>query len=164
MVSLVRRSASLGVLAVVVALVVSGCSFFDRNDDKATSTSVFDVKIGDCFLAPEEITVELTDLNRVTCETPHQQESYALLTYTDPGTDKTPDTFPGDAALKSFADGSCAEEFQGYVGVDYRDSSLFFTYLVPSARSWQQDSDSTVICFVTTTGQTLTKSVADSGM
>lgn len=164
MVTIVRRWVGLGALGVVVALAVSGCSWFGRDDDKPESISVFEAKVGDCFLAPDEITVELTELSRVTCETPHQQESYALPKYTDPGTDDTPTTFPGDAALKSFADGTCAEEFEGYVGVDYRDSSLYFTYLVPSARSWEQDDDTTVICFVTTTGQTLTKSVAGTGM
>ncbi|WP_196804603.1 septum formation family protein [Cellulomonas sp. URHD0024] len=160
----VRHGVALGVLGVVVALAVSGCSWFGNDDDKATSIAVFDAKIGDCFLAPEDIAVEVTHLSRVTCATPHQQESYALPTYIDPGTAKTAKTFPGDAALKSFADGKCAEKFQDYVGVDYRDSSLYFTYLVPSARSWQQDDDRKVICFVTTTGQTLTKSVKHSDM
>ncbi len=167
MVTVVRRWAGLGALVVVVALAVSGCSWFGRGDtQKSHSTSVFDVKIGDCFLAlpAKDITENLTDLPRVACDDPHQQESYALPTYVDPGTDKAPTTFPGDAALKSFADGTCAQEFEGYVGVDYRDSSLFFTYLVPSARSWEQDEDRTVICFVTTTGQTLTESVAGSKM
>ena len=162
----VRRWVGLGVLGVVVALTVSGCSWFGRDDDRSTTIEVLDAKKGDCFLAPAEITIEVTHLARVKCETPHQQESYALPTYVDPGTGKTPgrDNFPGDAALKSFADGTCAEKFQGYVGVDYRDSSLYFTYLVPSARSWQQDEDRTVVCFVTTTGQTLTKSVQNSEM
>ena len=164
MVTVVRRWVGAGVLGVVVALAVSGCSWFGGDGTKSTSTSVFDVAVGDCFLAPEKITVQLTDLSKVDCATPHQQESYALPVYTDPGTDKTPTTFPGDAALKSFADGSCAQEFQDYVGVDYRDSSLFFTYLVPSARSWEQNEDHTVICFVTTTGQTLTSSVQGTGL
>ncbi|WP_426594374.1 septum formation family protein [Cellulomonas sp. McL0617] len=159
-----RRWARLGVLGVVVALAVSGCSFFGHGDDKSTAVSVFDVKVGDCFLAPAPPPkAELTDLHRVTCSTPHQQESYALLPYKDPATGKAPDEFPGAAALKSFADGNCAQEFQGYVGADYRDSSLYFTYLVPSPRSWAQDDDFTVLCFITTTGQTLTKSVKGTG-
>ena len=64
--------------------------------------------------------------------------------------------------LKDFADGSCAAEFAAYVGVDYRDSSLFFTYLLPSARSWEQGDDRAVTCFITTTGAPLSESVRDS--
>ena len=46
------------------------------------------------------------------------------------------------------------------MGVDYRDSELFFTYLLPSPRSWEQDEDRTTLCFVTTTdGAQLTQSV-----
>ena len=64
--------------------------------------------------------------------------------------------------LSAFAQGACAQHFTGYVGVDYLDSSLFFTYLLPSARSWESDDDRDVICFVTTTGGTLTGSVKGS--
>jgi hypothetical protein len=164
--TVVRRGAGLGALVAVVVGGLAGCSLFGDDEHKSDSTSVFDIKVGQCFLAlpAKDIQKDLTELPRVDCDKPHQQESYALPTYVDPGTTTTPKVFPGDAALKSFADGTCAQEFQGYVGVDYRDSSLFFTYLAPSARSWEQDEDRTVICFVTTTGQTLTASVADSGM
>lgn len=147
-----------GVLAVAVVLAVPGCSLFDRDD--SDQVSVFDVEVGDCFTAPKEITTTVTTLSRVECDVPHEQEAYALPTYTDPGTDSTPDTFPGEAALKSFADGTCAQEYAGYVGVDYRDSDLFFTYLLPSPRSWEQDQDRITLCLVTTTdGAQLTRSV-----
>jgi hypothetical protein len=36
------------------------------------------------------------------------------------------------------------------------------TYLLPSARSWQQGEDRSVLCFVTTTGDPLTNSVKGS--
>lgn len=145
----------------VVAL-VGGCSVFDRGDG-SQAVSVFEVEVGQCFRAPEGITVELTELPSVDCSEPHEQEAYALVDYTDPGSDTTPEDFPGEAALKTFADGACAERFADYVGVDYRDSELFFTYLVPSARSWQQNDDRTTLCFVTTTGTQLTRSVAGTG-
>ena len=162
-------------VAMAVALpAIAGCSFF--GGDGTSSVNVFDVKPGDCFRPPADVTVELTDLSGVACDQPHEQEAYALVEYSAPGaadapaaTDapaETPDaggTFPGDAPLKDFADGACAEQFADYVGVDYRDSSLFFTYLVPSARSWEDDGDRTVICFVTTTGEELTQSVAGTG-
>ncbi len=70
--------------------------------------------------------------------------------------------YPGEDVLKKFADGTCAQRFSEYVGVDYLDSDLFFTYLLPSARSWEQASDRNVLCFITTTGGTLTSSVKGS--
>jgi hypothetical protein len=151
-----------GALAAAVVLTAGGCSLFDHKGEDTSSTSVFDVKPGDCFVVPKDITVELTDLSKVACTQPHEQEAYALVPYVDPSGATDASAFPGDAALKTFADGACAEQYESYVGVDYRDSTLYFTYLNPSARSWQQDADRTTVCFVTTTGQQLTKSVKGS--
>ena len=127
--------------------------------------SVFDVEVGDCFTAPEEITTTFTTLDRVdaTCRT-SRRRTRSRSTPTRART-TTPETFPGEAALKSFADGACAQEYADYVGVDYRDSELFFTYLLPSPRSWEQDEDRTTLCFVTTTdGVQLTQSVRGDGV
>lgn len=143
--------------AVACVLVLGGCSLFGK-DDGSTSVSVFDVRPGDCFLAPAEITVELTDLRGVDCTEPHEQEAYAVVAYELPG-GRQAEGYPGEAALKDFADGVCIERFAEYVGVDYRDSSLFFTYLLPSARGWEQGNDRSVTCFITTTGEQMTASV-----
>jgi hypothetical protein len=64
--------------------------------------------------------------------------------------------------LTTFAQGACAQRFTDYVGVNYLDSKLYFTYLLPSARSWEQDADRNVTCFVTTTGNQLTATVKGS--
>lgn len=159
---MVRRALGAGALAAAVALATGGCSWFGHRGDDTTSASVFDVKPGDCFQVPKDITVELTSLAKAPCTTPHELEAYALVPFVDPSGATEPGAFPGDAALKTFADGACAEHYADYVGVDYRDSSLYFTYLNPSARSWQQDDDRSTVCFVTTTGQQLTKSVKGS--
>lgn len=155
-----RMVAALAALATATTL--SACSLVDRGED-GTAVSVFDVHVGQCFLAPQDITVELSTLAAVDCTEPHEQEAYALAAFTAPGTDTAPDDFPGEAALKEFAEGTCAERFADYVGVDYRDSELYFTYLVPSPRGWEQDGDRTTLCFVTTTGAQLTQSVAGTG-
>jgi hypothetical protein len=152
---------AVGVL--VAALALSGCSLFG-DDDEPTGVPVLQAEVGQCFRVPEgEPTVELTELPSVGCTQPHEQELYAAVEYVDPGTDPAAQDFPGAAALKTFAEGQCAERFADYVGVDYRDSRLFFTYLVPSARGWEKGGDRTTLCFVTTTGQQLTRSVAGTG-
>jgi len=128
---------------------------------------VFDVKPGQCFVAPSDVKAQLSDLSRTSCQKPHTEESYANVTY-DAGTATgasaatSSSAFPGNDILSTFAQGACAQRYAGYVGVDYLDSSLFFTYLLPSARSWEQNDDRKIICFVTTTGAKLTASVKGS--
>jgi Septum formation len=154
-------------LAVSVVL-TAGCGWFGGGGSSTTgSISVFDVKRGDCFTTPKAVKAELSKLSRVSCATQHTQEAYAVVTYHASAagaaaTSGAPDAYPGGDALDRFAKGVCAQRFTGYVGVDYLDSSLFFTYLLPSARSWEQDDDRNVLCFVTTTGGKLTSSVKGS--
>lgn len=161
-----RRIAT-ALIATVGAVLMTSCSlvsgwFGDDDPAKPVMVSVFDVQVGDCLLAPEEVKAELPDLGRVPCDIPHQQELYAKITYVADGVAAHDDPYPGADALDTFAQGGCAQEFPGYVGLDYPDSGLWMTYLLPSARSWQQGEDRAVLCFVTTTGQSLTQSVKGS--
>lgn len=171
----VPRRAALALLSIVVVGVTSSCSvvsswFGSDNPDKPKSVSVFETEIGNCFVAQKEVTAELADLSKVPCTAAHQEELYAKIPYQAPsGTtsasvnpDIAGDTYPGDAALDTFAKGACAQSFTGYVGIAYPDSGLWMTYLLPSARSWQQGDDRTILCFVTTTGGSLTASVKGS--
>jgi hypothetical protein len=148
-----------GLLATIA--LTTGCGWFGHSKAAAASVSVFDVKPGECFTAPGTVKSELAKLNRVPCTSPHTAESYASVGYVaKDGT--TTSAYPGDAVLKTFADGACAQQYTAYVGKDYLDSSYFYTYLLPSARSWQEQGDRAVTCFVTTTGQQLTSSVKGS--
>ena len=122
---------------------------------------VLEVKAGQCVVPPAKVALELSQVRIVACTERHTQEAYASVKYTSPANAPTGDLYPGADALKKFADGGCAQRYEGYVGVSYSNSSLFFTYLLPSARSWQV-GDRSVTCFITTTGQSLTKSVKGS--
>lgn len=141
-----------------VLLATAACS---GSDDDATSVSIFDLEVGDCVLAAEEVSAEVETVTRVGCSVPHELELFSEVAFTTATGEAG--AFPGEAALVTFADGACAEGFEDYVGVDYRDSALFFTYLLPSARGWDQGPDTSVLCFVTTTGEQLTASVEGSG-
>jgi hypothetical protein len=149
-----RRVAALLLVAAASAATLTGCS----SSGKGNGTSVFHVKAGECFLPPSKVQAELTSLKRVSCTSGHTQEAYAVVAYSGTGSGFT-DQYPGDTVLKTYADGVCAQKFSSYVGVDYQDSTLFFTYLLPSARGWQQSHDRNIVCFVTTTGAVLHKSV-----
>jgi hypothetical protein len=156
----VRRLAAAATTASALLAGVVGCSSAGAHG--GTNTSVFRVKVGECFLPPAKVQAELTKLDKVSCTAAHTQEAYAVVDYKAAGGATATADYPGDTALKAFADGTCAQRFAGYVGRAYQDSSLFFTYLLPSARGWQQGHDRKVVCFVTTTGGLLHKSVKGS--
>ena len=139
-------------------LVVTACSGSSKYG--SVSVSVFSARPGQCFTSPGAVHAELSKITRTPCSRPHNQEAYALVAYTAPD-GSTPSAYPGTDPLSQFAQGACAERFQSYVGVNYLDSTLFFTYLLPSPRSWEAD-DRNVICFITTTGGTIKSSVKNS--
>lgn len=146
--------------ALVVALLGAGaCSGSSKYN--SVSVPVFSVKPGQCFISPTTVHAELTKVNRTPCSRPHNQEAYATVAYQS--SDGTPvSAYPGSDALTQFAQGACAQRFGRYVGVSYLDSKYFFTYLLPSPRSWESAHDRNIICFVTTAGGMLTSSVKDS--
>ena len=159
-------AATRAVPAVVgVVVLIAGCGLFG-SDDRGDEVDVLDVAAGDCLVAPAEVETEISTLRVVDCAEPHEQEVYAVEPFV--GADgRTPEDYPGEAALTAFAEGRCLEEFGEYVGVDYRDSSLFFTYLLPSPRGWQgagRTADVSVVCVITTTGEQLTASVRQAGI
>lgn len=156
-----RRGVLVLSVGAAVVLTLSGCSFFGGKKAGASATSVFDVKPGQCFTSPGAVKSELSSLPRIDCAKAHTQEAYAIVKYAPAASSAATATsaFPGEDVLTSFAQGACAQQFTTYVGVDYLDSKLFFTYLLPSARGWEQNDDRNIVCFVTTTGATLTSSV-----
>ncbi len=143
-------SGLVGLLA--AASLLSSCS---ASKTKGVNLSVFHLRPGTCVVTPTQIKAQLSTLQAVPCKEPHTEEVYALVD------DKAGQTYPGTTALQTFANGACLQRYAGYVGVDYRDSSLFFTYLLPSVRSWAA-GDHTIDCVISTTGQTLTRSVKGS--
>ena len=147
-------------LLLALATLLAGCS----HAASTSGESVFKLKVGSCVVPPTAIKAEISSVKVVPCTTPHTQEVFAELPYGALGsstTTSTSDNYPGVAALQTFANGACLQDFASYVGIDYRYSSLFYTYMLPSARSWS-GSDRTVVCLVTTTGQPLTASVRGS--
>lgn len=157
------RVRALLLLLLASALCLSGCSWFGGNKSDSKQVSVFSVKPGQCFNPPKDVKAELSKISRTPCSHAHTHEAYAVVPFTSTsGATASASSYPGGDVLTTFAQGACAQRYGGYVGVDYLDSKLFFTYLLPSARSWEQDSDHNIICFVTTTGSKLTSSVKGS--
>jgi hypothetical protein len=146
-------------LALVLAVVLGACSDDGPGRDdtgqitSAGDLSVFDLQVGDCVLIDDELEAANETLPVVPCDEPHQAEVYALVDVDDL------DQYPGERELSNRAEIECVAEFADYVGVDLADSVLFFTYMIPSIRSWQDDDDRTVVCMVLGVGGPLEGSV-----
>ncbi len=140
------------------ALLLGGCNVLGIGGGgkyPTHSLSVFALHVGDCLNPPTKIVAQVANLQTLSCRAPHTEQVYALVH------DGGSDTYPGPQKLQSFANAKCLQDFAGFVGVPYQQSSLFFTYLLPSVRSWES-GDRTVTCVVTTTGAKLTSSVQGS--
>lgn len=160
-----RRPASglAGVGAALLLVTPVACSRSGADSPPGGTTSVFDVAVGTCAQAPRVPKAEVTTIEVVDCATPHDLEAYAQPQYqaTDPAA-TDPAEFPGQRELDSFAQGACAQEFEAYVGQSYADSDLQFTYLLPSARSWEDPGRRYVLCFLRSAERSIQGSLKDS--
>ena len=153
-----RARSRVAVCSLLLLPLLGGCGLFGEDDSEGVS--VFAIRPGMCFEGQTDVKAQLSKLTEIGCDQDHAQESYAVIGYHE-SDGSTPDVYPGDDALTKFAEGACAGAYRTYVGVDYLDSKLFYTYLLPSARSWEDD-DRSVVCFVTSTGQPLQGSAKGS--
>lgn len=126
---------------IVVVLVVGGCGVggdaAGGSDDGPIDA--FGMQPGDCFDDTFFTAGELTEVPGVPCDQPHDNEVYATF-------DVTGDVFPGDDQLDQLADQGCLARFEAAIGRPYEESTLVFTKLTPSERSWAELSDREVVC------------------
>jgi hypothetical protein len=147
----------LALAGALVAIGLVGCSSRQKASELAAhNVTVFHLKPGDCVSPPTDIKAEISQVKVVSCSAPHSQEVFALVP------DTKDETYPGETALQTYASGVCVQQFAAYVGIDYRDSTLFYTFLLPSARGWESVNDRTITCLIETTGAALTTSVKGS--
>jgi hypothetical protein len=136
----------------------------DRGADgrvtEAGDVSVYELLEGDCLSPPDEVQAGLEQVRVVPCAEPHTQEVFATIDYEAP--DEDDDDFPGDSEVQAYADAQCLDPFTDYVGIDYLDSSLFLTYLVPTVVSWNEEGDREIVCIAQTTGETMQGSIEGS--
>jgi hypothetical protein len=139
----------------VVLLAVAACS----DDGKAPVLELSEQGPGTCLQAEPDIGPEVTGIPTVPCTEEHTHELYAVVPY-DEG-----DVFPGLAELDAFAERVCVAEFEPYVGISVFDSTLTFSWLVPTLASWNNNDDRDILCVVGPfDGSSLSISVKDSGL
>jgi hypothetical protein len=96
-----------------------------------------------CLLITEDLPDEVETLPVIDCTVPHTHEIYSTVVYTES------DVYPGEEALSSFAQVECLSEFEKFVGISAFDSSLSYTWIVPSLDGWNNDDDRKVLCILT---------------
>lgn len=97
--------------------------------------------VGDCFDDPPSLTDVVNNVDVIDCDDAHDNEIYAVVDYPEEG------GYPGDAAVREFADEICIAEFESFVGFDYLQSELDLGYFWPTDESWDA-GDRAVQCFV----------------
>ncbi len=126
-----------------------------------------------CLDVGEEVGALVTDLNWVPCESPdpaddHTHEVYGVADYfvvseDNPATTIKPGDYPGREALELFAQAECFAAFERYVGISPLESALFYSWLIPTLTSWENDGDREVLCVAgNANGDALTQSIRGS--
>ncbi len=144
--------AAAGCVVVALAGVAGGACSLIGTSGGSHLESVFKLQVGQCLVPPKKVQAELTSIEVVACSTPHTQQVYALVQ------DHGGTTYPTPTKLDAFANAACLDRFAAFDGIPYQQSKLYFTYLLPSVRSWA-DGDRTVVCVAETVGRPLTESI-----
>jgi len=145
------RLAALGASSLALALVLTGCSiptnFFsgdaERDDQGAVASEskidIFALKVGDCKLADDASSQQLSDTNVVPCSDPHDEEIFFEF-------DLPEGDYPEASVIEETTWKTCDPQFEAFVGLSDEDSSLTYAYLSPTADGWEQLDDRTVQC------------------
>ncbi len=160
----------IGVVLVVGATLVAGVlignvegaagngedSGAEESGDSGESTSIYDVKVGDCYNEPDEYGAT-TELDVIDCGEPHDAEVYAIFQL------EGNREWPGESTIDAEAQAECeGDVFESYVGTEWDSSKYDKWYYTPDEDLWE-DGDYEVICSAIDPESMLTGSVADSG-
>jgi hypothetical protein len=136
------RGVALMGLAAMALVALAACNG-DDDPTQANNQNVFDVATSAenpvCMQVTEALPPEVKELPIIDCAQPHTHEIFATLQSTE-------SVYPGVEALGSFAQVTCLSAFEDFVGISAFDSSLSYTWLVPSLQSWNDKDDREVLC------------------
>ena len=130
----------------LVALALAGCSDDDEVDPtEPAAQEVLEVSIdqqaGTCMQVDDELPAEVEELPVIGCDQPHTHEIYATVIGGADG-----DVYPGLSALETTAQTECLTQFETFVGISAFDSTLSFTWLVPTLDGWNEQDDRELLC------------------
>ena len=157
-----HRAVVLMLASAVAGVLVAGCS---GDDDSRPATDLGDDGAGVCLDVTDDDGPEIVDLPIADCDTPHTHEIYAVV-------ESSAETYPGFDALEDEAQVACLTAFEPYVDISPFDSTLFYSWMVPTLASWEdadlgdgdERGDREIICVLgDRDGEALTGSMRGSG-
>lgn len=104
-----------------------------------SETSAFDIEVGDCL--NDEISGEISSVNTISCDEPHNREAYFAFNIAD-------GEFPGEQAVSEEASTGCYNAFSDYVGILPDESKYQIYSLTPTRESWEGLNDREVLCML----------------
>lgn len=142
----VGRRWRFGAAAVCLAIVGVACDNDVPADQEVLKLD--DRGVGRCMSVPATVDETITSLpERIECGMAHTHEIYAVI---DTGKLDPPpfDVYPGFDALEQYAQRECLDHFEPYVGISVFDSALFYSWIVPTLESWQDETvmDREILC------------------
>lgn len=142
---------------------VTACSGSDGpiEPKNETASKAGEDSVGLCLRFDEATGEQIEDLPVIPCTEPHTHEIYFVEVY---GKDEV---YPGFEALEDDARLACLTAFSDYVGRSAFDSSLFYSWMVPTLDGWNDSkiNDRSTLCVLGTgDGSTLTASMKDANL
>ena len=130
-------------IPVVLIVLAVGWYFSARRDESGQIANVGDLqvqdlRVGDCFDLKDPEAVEVSEVEAKPCTDAHEYELFHVASMPD-------GEFPSDAAVDTFVEAECVTAFSQYVGMDYAQSALYFSWFAPSTETWS-DGDRDVQC------------------
>ncbi|MBI15314.1 MAG: septum formation family protein [Chloroflexi bacterium] len=112
----------------------------------ACEGNVYSLKVGDCYNGVtidkySGETMEVRDVELVSCDEPHESEVYAISDLPDS------DWKGGDYVYEQ-ARIFCLDSFEPFVGVEYALSTLDADFIYPTEESWKDMGDRLVQCSI----------------
>lgn len=101
--------------------------------------SVLDLAVGDCFQNAAQEQGQVSALEVVACDLPHDNEVFAVLEL------PFPDGYPGRTAAGRQASEACLEPFADFVGLAYERSEYLAYPIFPTQESFDE-GDREVAC------------------
>lgn len=140
------KTLSVAALLLVAGAALTGCSTIKDVIDvagpvvDAVNDETTWIEPGDCFndTGDEEV---VSDIPTVDCAVPHDYEVYAEF-------DIDRADWPGDDDVFTLADQGCYGPFTAYVGLTLEESTLDYTYYVPTQDGWENYDDHAVSCII----------------
>ena len=120
----------------------------------ACGESVLDLTEGQCIQLPEGES-QVAAVETIDCEEPHDAEVFSVFELEE-------GDFPGPDEVRAQAQEGCLEEFEGYVGAAFEESSLEFSALTPNEDGWGR-GDREIVCYLRDPAGQLEGSMQDSG-